>query len=249
MFFQRFSSYILGVILIALVLGPASTLQASEKHLYDFLWLDPDKKVYVLQKKVYKKKRTFYANIGYLSGLDSDYLDVSGFLLGLGYYLNEQWAIELSYHLYSNKDNETQKNLLKIDKIKGHPFIRKFEHKVGGMIRWSPFYGKINTFNKIIYFDWSFGLGGGKLGAKTNARFVANPDPELDEFESESFSALFLKTAFRIYINKRFHVGMEYHRNYYERAGPYLDSEPGSKPINKKLRFYGEAIFLTGLSF
>ena len=245
MFFQRFLSCILGVILIALVLGPTSTLQASEKHLYDFLWLDPDKKVYVLQKKVYKKKRTFYANIGYLSGLDSDYLDVSGFLLGLGYYVNEQWAIELFYHHYINKDNETQ-GLLKEDEAR--PFIRKFEHKVGGMIRWSPFYGKINTFNKIIYFDWSFGLGGGKLRAKANSH-LPESDTKLDKFESESFSALFLKTAFRIYINKRFHVGMEYHRNYYKGAGPYLDSEPGSKPINKKLRFYGEAIFLTGLSF
>jgi hypothetical protein len=41
-------------------------LKANEKDLYDFMWLDPDKKVYVLQNKVHKKERTIYINLGLL---------------------------------------------------------------------------------------------------------------------------------------------------------------------------------------
>ena len=30
---------------------------AGEENVYDFLWLDPDKKVYVLQNREFKKKK------------------------------------------------------------------------------------------------------------------------------------------------------------------------------------------------
>lgn len=46
---------------LALVLFTLSApaLRADEKDLYDFMWLDPDKKVYVLQNKVHKKAILF----------------------------------------------------------------------------------------------------------------------------------------------------------------------------------------------
>ena len=40
------------------VLFVTKNTHAGEKSLYDFLWLDPDKKVYVLQNKIYKKEHT-----------------------------------------------------------------------------------------------------------------------------------------------------------------------------------------------
>ena len=46
---------------------------AAEKDLYDFLWLDPDKQVYVLQNKVHKKEHTIYANAGMGLGLSSTF--------------------------------------------------------------------------------------------------------------------------------------------------------------------------------
>ena len=38
----------------------------------------------------------------------------------------------------------------------------------GAMLLWSPFYSKINTFNKIVYMDWIFGLGFAKLTETNN---------------------------------------------------------------------------------
>mgnify|MGYP000697543964 CR=1 FL=1 len=43
------------MILSTMTLGTPKVM-ATEKDLYDFLWLDPDKKVYVLQNKVHKKE-------------------------------------------------------------------------------------------------------------------------------------------------------------------------------------------------
>jgi len=62
----------------------AGSLKASEKDLYDFLWLDPDKSVYVLQNKVYKKKNSFYGSVGFLQGQSSN---LPGYYIGNGHFL------------------------------------------------------------------------------------------------------------------------------------------------------------------
>ncbi len=52
--------------------------EATEKDLYNFKWLDPDKSVYVLQNKVYKKEKSFYTDLSFLKGLSSTYQDTKG---------------------------------------------------------------------------------------------------------------------------------------------------------------------------
>ena len=54
MYFLR---QLLTIVLIVGILGFPTVLPASEKDLYNFLWLDPDKKVYVLQNKIHKKSK------------------------------------------------------------------------------------------------------------------------------------------------------------------------------------------------
>src|SRR5690606_30883158 len=89
----------------------ASNGRASEQDLYDFLWLDPDKEVYVLQNKLYPKYQTFYFDIGYLIGLSNEFQDTNGIQLKGGYYFHEEWAVELQYMQYSNSDNSAYKNI------------------------------------------------------------------------------------------------------------------------------------------
>jgi len=69
--------------------------QAGEKSLYDFLWLDPDKKVYVLQNKLYKKEHSFFFDAGYLLNFTSKFQETSGFKINGGFYFHEEWGIEL----------------------------------------------------------------------------------------------------------------------------------------------------------
>ena len=71
-----FMGMIVGLFVLASYLPRA---KAAEKDLYNFLWLDPDKKVYVLQNKVYKREHTVYLDVGYLKALSSKFQNTNGF--------------------------------------------------------------------------------------------------------------------------------------------------------------------------
>jgi len=198
---------------------------SGEEDLYDYLWLDPDKKVYVLQNKLYKKKGKFYANIGFSLGLNSDFQDRNGIQFKSGYYFSEEWALELLYHQFNNQEDDAFKSLRRVNGA--IPFVRRVDKKYGLLPVWSPFYGKINTFNKIIYFDWSFGLGIGQIQTTSNAATVSSSE-SADVYQNESQLALLGKTSFRIHATKNFHIGLEYHRDHYRAPGPTLSGVPGS---------------------
>lgn len=220
----------------------APALRADEKDLYDFMWLDPDKKVYVLQNKVHKKARTVYFNLGYGLGLSSNFQDTSLLHSNFGYYITEEWAIEGLYSKYSNKDNEAFENLKRLNG--SIPFIRKPESNYGLLARWSPFYGKINTFNKIFYFDWSFGLGLGKLNTKSNAASVSN-QVQANTYKDEKYTSLIAKTGVSLHATKNIHIGADLIMNNYKAPGPTLN---GKTPASK-IRNNMDAVITIGVSF
>ncbi|ATH07616.1 hypothetical protein BIY24_06550 [Halobacteriovorax marinus] len=229
--------------MMALTIGASSfKVQADESDLYKFLWLDPDKKVYVLQNKLYKKKNTIYAQLGYLSSLSGEYQDTSGINFRTGYYLNEEWAIEGFYNSYSNKNNEAYENLQRINQ--SVPFIRRLTSSYGIMGVWSPFYGKINTFNKIIYFDWSFGLGVAKIDTESNKDTVSDPNLS-STFTSESYTGAVAKTGLRVHASKNWFIGIDLQRTMYKAPGPVINSVPSSS----KMRGTTDAILSVGFSF
>jgi len=216
--------------------------QASEKDLYKFLWLDPDKSVYVLQNKVYRKKKSIYADFGYLKGLSSNFQDTKGFSLSAGYYFTEELALEVMYNSYSNKDNDAYTNLQAINQ--SVPFVRRLNSNMAVIALWSPFYGKINTFNKIYYFDWSFGAGVGKLDAESNATTVSNPT-QAANFQEESYTSFIGKTKLKFHINKNFHLGLEYINTTYKAPGPQITGQA----TEDKYRSNSDLIFSIGFSF
>ncbi|MCP4911998.1 MAG: outer membrane beta-barrel domain-containing protein [Oligoflexia bacterium] len=225
-----------------ILLSTINFLYASEKDLYDFLWLDPDKKVYVLQNKVYKKKRKTYADIGYIIGINNAYQDTTGGKFNIGHYLTEEWAIEASHSSYSNKDNDNYSNL---NRINGSvPFVRRPKTHTSINAVWSPFYGKINTFNKILYFDWSFALGVGQLEFESNKDTVSNPS-EADNYTTEKTTSIVTKTNFKIHATKNIHIGVEYGRNSYRATGPTINNVPGTTSWKAQ----SEVVFSVGFSF
>lgn len=217
-------------------------LSASEGDLYDFLWLDPDKQVYVLQNKVYEKKGTFYANLGYLYGVSNEFQDTHGLHLSAGYYFTEELAFEVFGNTYSNSNSESYENLERINN--SVPFVRRLESFYGGMVVWSPFYGKVNTFNKVFYFDWSIGLGAGKVNAESNALTAADPN-QASSFAKESYTAGAIKTGLRFHATENIHLNVEYLRTTYKAPGPTINSRPGEE----KFRANSDLIFSIGFSF
>ena len=233
---------IFALTLLSLTLS-APALRADEKDLYDFMWLDPDKKVYVLQNKVHKKARTVYFNAGYGLGLSSNFQDTSMLHGSLGYYLTEEWAIEAMYSKYSNENNEAFTNLRRLNG--SIPFIRKPESNYGLMAKWSPFYGKINTFNKIFYFDWSFGLGLGKLNAKSNALTVSDQLSTANNYNDEKYTSFIAKTGISLHATKNIHIGADLIMNNYKAPGPTIN---GRAPASK-IRNNMDAVITIGVSF
>jgi outer membrane beta-barrel protein len=220
----------------------APALRADEKDLYDFMWLDPDKKVYVLQNKVHKKAKTVYFNAGYGQGLSSNFQDTTMLHTNFGFYFSEEWAIEGIYTKYSNSDNDAMENLKKLNG--SIPFIRKTESNYGLLAKWSPFYGKINTFNKIFYFDWSFGLGLGKLNTKSNATSVANP-LQANSYKDEKYTSLIAKTGVSFHATKNIHVGMDLIMNNYKAPGPTVNGKAPSDKVRNNM----DAVITIGVSF
>lgn len=223
------------------VLFPQKNI-ASEGDLYDFLWLDPDKKVYVLQNKVYEKKGTFYMNAGYIYGISNEFQDTHGAMLNAGYYFAEEWAFEIFGQKYSNSNNESYENLERINS--SVPFVRRIDSFYGAMGIWSPFYGKINTFNKIFYFDWSIGLGAGKINTESNALTAADPN-RAATFTAESYTAAAIKTGLRFHATENIHINVEYLRTTYKAPGPTINGVAGSS----KFRANSDLIFSLGFSF
>lgn len=213
--------------------------QASEQDLYDFLWLDPDKEVYVLQNKLYPKYRSFYLDVGYLMGLSNEFQNTNGIQFKTGYYFHEEWAVELQYLQYSNSNNNAYKNIQIINN--SEPFVRRFKQDTSLYLMWSPFYGKINTFNKIVYFDWSFGAGIGKTSAENNLKSVTNTGTP-SAYEEEDFTNFSLKTNVKFHINERMHLGVEFINSNYQAESP-------QNPGEKKWEMNNDLTFTIGVSF
>ncbi len=217
----------------------SSPVKAGEDSLYEFLWLDPDKKVYVLQNKLYKKENTFYADVGYINHLSSKFQDTNGFGLRAGYYFHEEWGVEIFLNEYANKDNDENKNIRLINTIE--PFIRRPKQSYGAMAIWSPFYGKINTFNKIFYFDWSFGAGISQLTTESNLDTVVS-STTISKFKSEKHTAAAFKTKLKFHVTENVNIGVEYMTQGYMAPGP-------KNPKNDILRWNNDLIFSVGFSY
>jgi outer membrane beta-barrel protein len=213
-------------------------VSASEQDLYDFLWLDPDKQVYVLQNKIYQRKHTTFFDIGYIMNMSSDFQSTSGFSGKLGHYLTEDWGFEINYNQYSNSDNTTYKNIKSINGLE--PFQRKIDRNISLLALWTPFYGKVNTFNRIIYFDWSFGLGPSFIEAQSNAITATSSNSNL--FIEEKLTGAMAKTNLKFHVNKNWHINAEYQHTTYRARGPIARE-------GKTMRTNSDLIFSIGFSF
>lgn len=230
---------ILGLMVMLIFHGRA---YSGEESLYDFLWLDPDKKVYVLQNKLFKKEHKFYADLGYLSNFTSTFQSTDGLSVKTGFYIHEEWGLELFYNNYRNSNNDNWSNVRQINGA--DPFVRRFNQSYGAMVIWSPFYGKINTFNKIFYFDWSFGAGFAKIDAESNRKTVDDSSLK-SSYESEKINAAVWKTKVKFHLKENIHLGVEWMQHHYKGVGPDKNGRSGAEALKTNQ----DLIISVGFSF
>lgn len=189
---------------------------AGEESVYSFSWLDPDKEVYVLQNRKFRKKGRFHVNAGFGMTTSGAFVDANNIQGRAGFFPYEEWGIEFVYSKNSGDENTTA------DSVRNNcgtcsgsvPFRRIVDDYMGGLLLWSPFYMKINTFNQILYVDWIIGLGYGKLQETNNRQEVlTSADFEL---ETLTHSGIMWNTALKFYMSSTFSVRADLTSFHYE---------------------------------
>lgn len=198
-------SKILALFLL-LSLIASSKILASEKDIYEFSWLDPDKEVYVLQNRKFRKAGHLELNAG--GGITTSGAFVSSTAIQgrVGYFITEDFGLEGLYSKNSGKENDTATGI-RTNSGSGSstPFRRIVENYVGGMALWSPFYSKINTFNKIVYMDWIFGLGVAQLKENNNKLDVKSGGID-KTLTTETHTGLMWEAGMKFYLDPSFSI-------------------------------------------
>ena len=182
-----------------------SSVFAAEKSVYDFSWLDQDKEIYVLQNRKFRKDGRFYVGVNGVKTLSGAFIDSYGVNLRAGYFFKEDWGVEFLYGKNSGDENDTAKGVKSQGTV---PFYRKIDSYYGGLVTWSPFYAKVNTFNKVFYYDWTFGAGAASVTTQDNRRkFDSIPSNALT---NESAIAGIWNIGFRFYLTQSWSLRFDF---------------------------------------
>jgi outer membrane beta-barrel protein len=159
-------------VIAAGLLAMAAPALAAEDE-YNFSWLDPDKKIYVLQNRRYLKANRFLVSATVGTGFSNPYRTVYTVDPRIAYYLSEAFGVELMYQLGRNSANGTAQ-ALQTSSPNAPPIVREIKSTLGGLVHYVPWYAKINVFNNILYFDWYFTAGVGSLRTEVNSLAAPN---------------------------------------------------------------------------
>ena len=184
---------------LCVLLSSIFTIDAfsSEECTYNFSWLDPDKEVYVLQNRKFRKAKRVFLSLGAGTQVSGAFVDSTHFQARAGYYFRENWGITLLYGSASGEENTTAESVRSNGTI---PFRRTMNGYTGAMLMWSPFYSKLNTFNTIFYYDLIFGLGVSSLDFDSN-RPEVDANVTSDSRINETYTALTLDIGTKFFIS------------------------------------------------
>jgi outer membrane beta-barrel protein len=201
---------------------------ANQGSDYDFSWLDPDKKIYVLQNRKYTKSRRVQLSILGGVGLSNPYRSVMTVDPRIAYYLNETWGVELFYTFMGNSSNSTIQ-ALGTASPNALPSVREIRSQFGGLLQAAPWYAKINIFNNIVYFDWYFSLGMGQVAVYSDTR-TRTSDPS--SFQPNNTVGLILGTGHDYHITQNFSLRLDVTDTFYQ---TYINGLSGDTSLYSNL--------------
>lgn len=178
---------------------------AGEKSLYEFSWLDKDKEIYVLQNRKFRKVDKAYVGFNGVKTLSGAFVDSYGASVRGGYFFREDWGFEFAYGKNSGDKNDTAKG---VEDQGSYAFFRKIDSYMSAMVTWAPFYSKINTFNKVFYYDWMFSAGLASMSTKDNRKEFDVPSNKT--LTSESLIGASWNTGFRFYVTEAWSIRLDF---------------------------------------
>jgi outer membrane beta-barrel protein len=190
---------------------------------YDFSWLDSDKKIYVLQNRKFRKGGTFYIGGTLGRTLSGAFIDSNEANLNAGFFFSEDWGLEFTYTVAQGQTNKTHDAV----NLQGAvAYYRKIDSAQSALLLWSPFYGKINTFNSIFYYDWMIGAGVANLSTSDNRNeFNLVVDKTLVKDAGLAGSWM---TGIRFHINNNWSTRIDF-RGYHLNADTFLKNQDTSR--------------------
>ena len=181
-----------------------------------FSWLDPDKEVYVLQNRKFRKKRSLFVSGGGGKTLSGAFVKSTQLQVRMGFFFKEEYGMGLLYSKNKGKKNTTAESVYANNSI---PFHRIVEDYQGAMFLFSPFYSKANFFNQIFYYDFIIGLGYGKLN-ESNNRGELNNRGKLNEEEplrtKESHNGPLMDLGLKFFITPYLSTSLNANAFYYQ---------------------------------
>lgn len=195
--------------IVSMAGGGVSRARAAD---YSFAWLDPDKKIYVLQNRKFTKAGRPSIAIGGGLGLSNPFRNTTVINGQVEYFFSEELGIDLFY-AQSFQTNSAVYNQLRTQVPTALPTAREFRGQYGALIKWIPWYAKINVFNSILYFDWHFAGGVGQIASdvdiNTNASSAAN-------YVSQTLLGIYLGTGHTYHLNDNFDVKLDLLGSFYQ---------------------------------
>ncbi len=203
-----------------------SSAHASDD--YDFSWLDPEKKIYVLQNRKFRKTGGVHLSVLGGMGISEPYRQAFQYQPRVGFWFNEDFGLEAFYTGRFNSPNGTYKTFAQAVVGTG-PFIREIDSQIGVLLNWAPWYSKINVFNSILYFDWYFSFGLGTMATEIGPREKKDAP---NDWTSQNLFAIYLGTGQLFHVSERFSVRLDLLGHFY--SAEIYGGKPGA-PADKAL--------------
>lgn len=218
-----------GLLLQSVCVGVMSQAQAADDEDYNFSWLDPEKKIYVLQNRKYRKAGG--AHIYAMGGvaLAETYRTVYQFQPRIGTWFNEDFGIEAFYSARFHSPNNAYRALSQATSGGTTPLIREIKSQFGVLFNWAPWYAKMNVFDSVLYFDWYFSLGAGTMSSEVGPK-TQEDNPTL--WKSENLFAAYVGTGQLFHVSEAFKVRIDFLGHFY--SAPVFGGLAGA-PTDKSI--------------
>lgn len=217
---------------ISIITAIPNKVNAAEDSVYDFSWLDKDKEVYVLQNRKFRKKSEVYLGTTIGRSVSGAFIDSYEINLIAGFFFSENLGIELSYTKADGSQNKT------VDAVNAQgatAFYKKIDSATSAMLMWSPFYSKINTFNKIFYYDWLFGAGVASITTLDN-RLNFSGGSTSDDLTEETDTAFTWMTGMRFYFSQSWSTRIDF-KAIHANTEMQIDANDSEERLNSYYNF------------
>ncbi|MGE3609045.1 MAG: outer membrane beta-barrel domain-containing protein [Bacteriovoracaceae bacterium] len=198
--------------LLCLIFSFSVYAAAEDKTLY-YSWLDKDKEIYVLQNRKFRKDGRVYIGFNGVKTTSGVFVDSYGVSGRAGYFFTEDWGFEIAAGKNTGQINNTARGVQEQGAV---PYYRKIDSYLAAMAMWSPFYSKINTFNKIFYYDWMFGFGLANIKTLDNRNAFDTGSADADKLTSQNNMGVIWNTGLRFYVNENWSVRLDFTGLHYQ---------------------------------